>query len=67
MSVAFCDLAFELNLQPTHSHGNILDLVLTNKLMSPPVVQSQPPLPVNRGVARLNLMLGHTFYNTVYS
>ena len=53
-SAAFCDLVFELNLsqlvlQPTHSHGNILDLVLTNndELISPPVVQSQPPLPVD--------------------
>ena len=36
-------------LQPTHSHGNILDLILTNndELISPPVVQSQPPLPVD--------------------
>ena len=54
MSTAFCDLVFELNfsqviLQPTHSHGNFPDLVLTNndELVSPPVIQSQPPLPVN--------------------
>ena len=54
ISNAFCDLVFELNFaqlvsQSTHSHGNILDLVLTNKeeLISSLTVQSQPPLPVN--------------------
>ena len=54
MSIAFFDLVFELNfsqvvLQPTHCHGNILDLVLTNnnELIPPLVIQSQPPLPVN--------------------
>ena len=54
VSNVFCDLVFELNfvqvvLQPTHSHGNILDLVLTNneELISSLTVQSQPPLPVD--------------------
>lgn len=47
-SAAFCDLIFNL-LQPTHSYGNILDLVLTKnkEFISHLMVQSQPPLPVD--------------------
>ena len=52
--VAFRDLIFNLNLtqlvlQPTQSHGIILNLVITNdvKLISHLIVQSQPPLLVD--------------------
>ena len=50
MSYAFCDLVFDTqlrSLQPTHTHDNILDLILTNKdeLISFLTVQSQSPLP----------------------
>ena len=40
ISNAFCDLVFELNFaqlvsQSTHSHGNILDLVIKKNLFCP--------------------------------
>ena len=72
ISNAFCDLVFELNLaqlvsQSTHSHGNILDLVLTNKeeLISSLTVQSQPPLPVDTDhyIISFNILLSKSSNN----
>ena len=72
ISNAFCDLVFELNFaqlvsQSTHSHGNILDLVLTNKeeLISSLTVQSQPPLPVDTDhyIISFNILLSKSSNN----
>ena len=63
---------FELNFaqlvsQSTHSHGNILDLVLTNKeeLISSLTVQSQPPLPVDTDhyIISFNILLSKSSNN----
>ena len=57
---AFCDIIFDLNLtqlvlQPTQSHGIILDLVIT-RFISHLMVQSQPPLLVDT-IISLDILL----------
>jgi len=47
------DLAFELNLsqiisQPTHSHGNTIDLIRDNLIISLSIL-SDSPLPISTG------------------
>ena len=53
-SAKFCDIVFDLNFiqlidEPTHIHGNILDLVLTNNIdiIHDLSVHSKQPLPIS--------------------